>query len=187
MTSRGRELATTRVRTPKGGTVTFLDTFTQPTHCRGGGTEQGQLCASDADCLDLIAEGEFCDMPASPIVNEYESLLFPKTVSGNGFTYPQEVSGTTTVPGCTPTGEVANLTVAPAAGSDLTFSWDALGDPCLDHYVLLGSDTLDFGSFVEVANTGASTFFTGNPSFLYYLAVAIGSGGQQGTVGHFGL
>jgi hypothetical protein len=125
--------------------------------------------------------------PGSTIAMDYESKLFPDTLSGNGFTYPQEVTGTPTLPGCTPGAEVANLALAHAGGADTTFSWDTLADACVDHYVLLGSDdpSAGAGGFVEVAS-GPSTSFTGNPPYRYYLVVAEGAGGQRGPLGHFG-
>ncbi len=157
-----------------------------PTSATISGLTPGQTYFFTVTLLDTFTEHD-----GFPTV-EYESLLFPRTASGTDdlgtlFTYPQEVSGTPVNPGCTPTTEVANLAVAQAGGTcDLT--WDAVvGDPCFDHYVLLGAnDPSAAGNFSIVSNTGTSTLFNGNPAFGYFLVVAEGAGGQRGPLGHYG-
>jgi len=137
----------------------------------------------------------YTEPDSTPYTVEYESLRFPKqihgTVGGPGGTpvsYPVEVQATTTNPGCTPTTEVAGLTLADVGGGQVQFDWSASADPCLDHYVLLGSDDPSAaGGFTPVATTGTSTTYTGSPSSVYYLVVAEGAGGQRGPLGHFGL
>lgn len=158
-----------------------------PTSVTISGLTPGQSYFFTVTLLDTFTEDD-----GFPTV-EYESLLFPKTASGTDelgtvFTYPQEVSGMPVIPGCAPTTEVANLGVANAGGMTLDYTWDAVvGDPCFDHYVLLGAnDPSSSGNFSVVSQTGTSTLFNGNPAFGYFLVVAEGAGGQRGPLGHYG-
>jgi hypothetical protein len=137
----------------------------------------------------------YTEPDATPFTVEYESRRFPTvirgTIGGPGgtpVTYPVEVAAMTTSPGCTPTTEVTDLMLSHAPAGEVTFDWaGVVGDPCLDHYVLLGAgDPSAAAGFTPVASTGLATTFTGNPPSTYYLVVAEGAGSQRGPLGHFG-
>jgi len=135
----------------------------------------------------------FTEPGSSPVLTlEYESFLFPQGFTGNGIAYPAQVQAATTSPGCTPMAEVQNLHVDYGPGTDLAFSWDALVDPCLDHYVLLeGPTPSSAGAFTTLAQPAVPSF-TGPTSVIpsktgtYYLVYAAGASGQHGPLGHYG-
>jgi len=116
--------------------------------------------------------------PSSGVVTTYESILYPTQVSGDpSFIYPTEVMAATTSPTCTPTAEVANLTVT-RNGANYDFCWDTVTDPCLQGYRLLGAVSPELPSnFVTVGDVGLTTCFTGNPSQGFFLVKARGTGG----------
>lgn len=125
--------------------------------------------------------------PATPLPRKtYESLLYPTTVSGDpSFVYPAEVQATTTGGTCLPTAEVANVSVREdPAGIEIC--WGPVSDPCLTGYRILGSNTVDSDAgYVEVADLGVQTCWTGDPSQIYYIVTAKGTGGD-GPWGHYG-
>ena len=118
--------------------------------------------------------------------HQYESMLYPTTVSGDpSFVYPAEVQATTTGGTCIPTAEIANVTAGTTAGS-LDLCWDASADPCLAGYRVPGSGTADTDAgYSTVAQPGLMTCWSGNPSEIYYLITAEGTGGD-GPWGHYG-
>ena len=119
------------------------------------------------------------------MVTTYESLLYPRQVTGDpSFVYPIEVQATT--PGaCTPTTQVTGLRVSKSGGS-CQICWDPVTDPCLVGYRVLGaSSPTSAAGFTTVADTGLETCWTGSPSQSYFLVVARGTGGT-GPWGHYG-
>jgi hypothetical protein len=125
--------------------------------------------------------------PSSGIVTNYESLLYPTQVSGDpSFVYPVEVQATTTGGVCIPTAEVQGLTVDYASGGAITICWNAVNDPCLQGYRVLGANTPEAAAnFSTVADTGVGTCWTGTTASRYFLVVALGTGGN-GPWGHYG-
>lgn len=117
--------------------------------------------------------------PSSGVVTTYESILYPTQVSGDpSFVYPTEVQATTTSPTCIPTAEVANLTVN-YNGPNFDFCWDAVTDPCLQGYRLLGANSPESpANFTTVTDVGTGTIcFTGAPAQGFFLVKARGTGG----------
>jgi V8-like Glu-specific endopeptidase len=87
---------------------------------------------------------------------------------------------------CIPSAPVTNLRVVHSGPAQIQFSWDASSDPCLDTYVLLGSnDASSAAAFGIVAET-SNTSFTADPPFSYFLVVLEGPAGDRGPLGHFG-
>lgn len=125
--------------------------------------------------------------PSSLIVTNYESLLYPTQVSGDpSFVYPVELQAATTGGVCIPGVEVQGLTVDYAAGGGVNICWNAVNDPCLQGYRVLGANTPEAAAnFSTVADTGVGTCWTGSTSSRYFLVVARGTGGN-GPWGHYG-
>jgi hypothetical protein len=125
--------------------------------------------------------------PSSGTVTNYESLLYPTQVSGDpSFVYPVEVTATTTGGVCIPGTEVQGLTVDYAAGGGVNICWNAVSDPCLQGYRVLGANTPEAAAnFSTVADTGVGTCWTGTTSSRFFLVVARGTGGN-GPWGHYG-
>jgi hypothetical protein len=125
--------------------------------------------------------------PSSGTVTNYESLLYPTQVSGDpSFVYPVEVTATTTGGVCIPGTEVEGLTVDYAAGGGVNICWNAVSDPCLQGYRVLGANTPEAAAnFSTVADTGVGTCWTGTTSSRFFLVVARGTGGN-GPWGHYG-
>ena len=97
--------------------------------------------------------------------------------------------------------EVANLQVSPAAGGQLTLTWDPIADPCAvagpTRYQVFAAATArpasPPGSFPAdpafvLLGTSATTSLTFTPgaSTQYYLVVATGTDGAAGPSGHYG-
>ena len=87
---------------------------------------------------------------------------------------------------CIPTAEVMNLQIVHGPGSDITLTWDAAPDACVDHYVVLGSNdpTLEIG-FADVA-TNATTTYVATSTWTFYLVVVESATGDRGPLGHYG-
>src|SRR5262245_61554600 len=117
--------------------------------------------------------------PSSSVTTTYESLLYPTQVSGDpAFVYPIEVQGTTTGGTCIPAVEVTNLTVQHAPAGAITICWNAVSDPCLQGYEILGAPSpTSANNFSVVADTGPETCWTGSTSSGYFLVAARGTGG----------
>src|SRR5262249_19646550 len=75
------------------------------------------------------------------VITQYESIKYPTTVAGDpSFSYPIEVSATTTCTGGgTPTLEVTGLTVD-KAGANVHACWNATSHACATGYDVLASD-----------------------------------------------
>jgi hypothetical protein len=144
------------------------------------------LTAGTSYHITVTSRSTFPPDPNTPLPRvTYESLLFPTTISGDpSFVYPVEVQATTTG-GCAPAGEVSNLTVAPDPAG-IQICWDALDDPCLAGYRVLGSDTVDSDAgYGAVADLGVTTCWTGDPTGTFFLVTGTGAGGE-GPWGHYG-
>jgi hypothetical protein len=127
------------------------------------------------------------ESPDSGLVVRHESVVYPTQVSGDpDHVYPVEVMAQTAGAGCIPTEEVQNLVIG-KVGADLEICWDAVTDPCLEGYDILGSDTVDSAAgFSTVGSTAnATTCWTGNPAGTYFIVTARGSAGN-GPWGHYG-
>jgi len=148
--------------------------YGHPRICVGG--NDGQRCAVDGECGGGVCSG---------IETMYESILFPKQIEGDpGFVYPVEVRATTSGGACTPTEEVANLTVGRVNGG-IQICWDPLGDPCLDAYDVSGAVSPETAvGFDQLAQTGR-TCWAGDPNGSYFLVRTRGTGGS-GPLGHYG-
>lgn len=128
---------------------------------------------------------DFTD-PSTSVVTQYESIRYPTTVSGDpSYSYPVEVTATTTGGSCIPTQEVTGLTVDKAT-PNIHVCWNASSDPCAVGYDVLASDdvTTD-ASWSVVGQTGLTTCWDGNPSQTYLLVRVRGTGGT-GPWGHYG-
>ncbi|HYV20748.1 MAG TPA: fibronectin type III domain-containing protein [Verrucomicrobiae bacterium] len=125
--------------------------------------------------------------PSSGVTTNYETPLYPTQISGDpNFTYPIEVTATTTGGACLPTAEVTNVQVSHAAGGNITLCWNPVNDPCLAGYRILGAATPQTAAgYSTVMDTDLSTCWTGNPAGTYFLVVARGTGGT-GPWGHYG-
>ena len=124
--------------------------------------------------------------PSTGVTRTYESLVYPTQVFGDpDKVYPVEVLGTT-AGGCTPTQEAQGLRITRLAGGTLRFCWNALADPCLAGYRILGSnDATSAAGWSTVADVGNVTCWDGNPSSRFYLIQARGGTGT-GPWGHYG-
>jgi hypothetical protein len=134
--------------------------------------------------VTVTSLSDFTD-PSTGAVAHYESIKYPTTVSGDpNFSYPIEVSATTTGGACIPTQEVTGLTVDKST-PNVHVCWSLSGDPCAVGYDVLGSDdaTSDAGWSV-VGQVGPTTCWDGNPSQRYLLVRARGTGGN-GPWGHY--
>ena len=124
--------------------------------------------------------------PTNPTT--YESLLFPTQVSGDpSNVYPVEVQASTTGGACTPTEEIAGLTLDKATGAEVTVCWAATSDSCVDGYRVVGAaDATSDANFAPLADVGLTTCWTGDPGTAnYFLVVGRGTGGE-GPWGHYG-
>ncbi len=135
--------------------------------------------------VTVTARSGFTD-PSSGVARTYESLLYPRQVTGDpSFAYPIEVQATTTGGACVPTAQVTGLRVNRSGGS-CQICWDPSSDPCAIGYRVLGADSpASAGNFTTVADTGLETCWTGSPTRSYFLVVARGTGGT-GPWGHYG-
>jgi hypothetical protein len=124
--------------------------------------------------------------PSTGVTRTYESLVYPTQLFGDpDKVYPVEVLGTT-AGGCTPTQEVQGLRITRLAGGTLRFCWNALADPCLAGYRILGSDNAASATgWSTVADVGNVTCWDGTPSSRFYLVQARGGTGT-GPWGHYG-
>ena len=127
---------------------------------------------------------DFTD-PSSSVVTRYESIRYPTTVAGDPtFSYPVEVTATTTGGTCVPTLPVNGLTVD-KANPNVHVCWTPTADACAVGYDVLASDdaTSDVG-FSVVGQVGLTSCWDGNPSQKYLLVRARGTGGN-GPWGHY--
>ena len=124
--------------------------------------------------------------PASSITTNYESIVYPTSVSGDpSFAYPVEVQKTTTGGTCIPTAAVTGLTVD-KAGANVHVCWTATADACAVGYDVLGSSSpTSPAGFTVVGQVGLTTCWDGNPSQSYLLVRSRGTGGN-GPWGHYG-
>ncbi len=100
--------------------------------------------------------------PSSGVLTHYESIKYPTTVSGDpNFSYPAEVTATTTGGGCTPTQAISGVTVNKAL-PNIHVCWTATPDACAVGYDVLGSSTAS-GGFGLVGQVGLTTCWDGNP------------------------
>jgi Fibronectin type III domain len=123
--------------------------------------------------------------PSSSVVTPYESIRYPTTVSGDpSFSYPVEVTATTTGGTCIPAQPVTGLTVD-KAGANAHVCWTATSDACALGYDILGSNNAanDAGWSV-VGQVGLTTCWDGDPARTYLLVRARGTGGN-GPWGHY--
>jgi len=125
--------------------------------------------------------------PSTGVTTTYESILYPTQVSGDpAFVYPVEVQGTTTGGTCIPAAEVTGLTVQHAPAGAITICWNAVSDPCLQGYEVLGaSSPTAAANFSVVADTGPETCWTGSTASGFFLVAARGTGGT-GPWGDYG-
>ena len=123
--------------------------------------------------------------PSTSVVTRYESIRYPTTASGDpSFSYPIEVTATTTGGSCIPTLTVTGLTVDKAT-PNVHVCWQATTDPCAVGYDVLASDdkTSD-ASWTVVGQVGLTTCWDGDPAHTYLLVRARGTGGN-GPWGHY--
>ena len=108
-----------------------------------------------------------------------ESLRFPKQVTGDpGYTYPIEVTATTSGGACNVTTPVGNLTVDKTQDGGCQLCWDASLDPCVQAYDIFAAPTPELpGNFESVSQTGLQTCWTGAPSGNFFLVRGRGTGG----------
>jgi hypothetical protein len=128
---------------------------------------------------------DFQDPSTPPPPTRYESIRYPTTASGDpNFSYPVEVTASTTGGTCVPTQEVMGVTIAKSA-PNVQVCWTATTDACAVGYDVLASDdaTTDAG-FTVVGQTGLTTCWDGNPSQKYLLIRSRGTGGN-GPWGHY--
>ncbi len=130
----------------------------------------------------MTSRSTFTD-PSTSVATTYESLLYPSQVSGDpSYVYPVEVMATTT---CTPAAQVTGLTVSRDPGG-IKICWNAVTDPCLQGYDVLGSTSpTSAAGFSVIGQVGPTTCWVGNPVEAYFLVVARGVG-AQGPWGHYG-
>ncbi len=151
----------------------------------GTGATISGLTPGTAYYATVTSLSDFRD-PSTGITTTYESLLYPTQVSGDpAFVYPIEVQARTTGGTCIPTAEVGGLTVAQAPGG-IQICWNAVTDPCLAGYEVLGAATpTAAANFSVLADTGPETCWTGDPVSGFFLVTARGTGGT-GPWGAYG-
>ena len=144
----------------------------------------GGLAPGTSYYVTVTALSDFRN-PSTGVTRTYESLVYPTQVFGDpDRVYPVEVLATT-AGGCTPTQEVQGLRITRLAGGTLRFCWNALADPCLAGYRILGSDDPTSATgWSTVADVGNVTCWDGTPSSRYYLVQARGGTGT-GPWGHY--
>jgi hypothetical protein len=123
--------------------------------------------------------------PSSAVVTQYESIRYPTTVSGDpAFSYPVEVTASTTGGTCIPQQQVLALT-ADRVGTDVHACWSPSLDPCTVGYDVLASDdkTSDV-NWTVVGQVGLTTCWDGDPAHTFMLVRARGTGGN-GPWGHY--
>jgi hypothetical protein len=102
---------------------------------------------------------------------------------------------------CDVLAEVPNLRVVPAAGGQLTLSWDPIADPCAapgaTRYQVYASATarpattpgnfpIDPGFALRGSASAESLTFLPNPADQFFLVIATGTDGAGGPSGHYG-
>jgi hypothetical protein len=123
--------------------------------------------------------------PSTLVTKQFESIRYPTTASGDpNFSYPVEVTASTTGGTCIPTQEITGLTVDKSA-PNVHVCWSPTADACALGYDVLASDdaTSDSGWSV-VGQVGLTTCWDGNPSQKFLLVRARGTGGN-GPWGHY--
>ena len=142
------------------------------------------LTPGTAYYFTVTSLSDFTD-PSSSVVTRYESIKYPTTVSGDpSFSYPIEVTATTSGGGCTPTQEVTGLTVDKAL-PNVHICWNATADACAVGYdVVAGDDKTTDAGWTVIAQPGLVTCVDVNPSQAYFLVRARGTGGN-GPLGHY--
>jgi hypothetical protein len=121
--------------------------------------------------------------PSTSVTTQYESIVYPTTVSGDpSFSYPVEVTATTCGQEVAPT----QMTVDKAL-PNVHVCWTAPPDSaCAAGYDILASDTVTSdGGYTVVGQVGAVTCWDGNPNHTYILVRSRGTGGT-GLWGHYG-
>jgi len=123
--------------------------------------------------------------PSSSVTTTYESVRYPTTVSGDpNFSYPVEVTATTSGGTCIPQAEVTGLTVD-RSGANVHVCWSASADPCTVGYdVLASNDKTGDVSWSVVGQVGLTTCWDGDPARTFLLVRARGTGGN-GPWGHY--
>ena len=123
--------------------------------------------------------------PSTLVTTPYESIRYPTTVSGDpNFSYPIEVTASTTAPTCIPTQEITGVTVDKST-PNVHVCWSSTADACAVGYDVLAADdaTLDTNWSV-VGQVGLTTCWDGNPSQKFLLIRSRGTGGN-GPWGHY--
>jgi hypothetical protein len=127
--------------------------------------------------LTVTSLSDFTD-PSSGVVTRYESIVYPTTVSGDpSFSYPVEVTATTTGGTCIPGSPVSGVTVDKAL-PNIHVCWQTLADPCVTGYDVLASSVPGFG---VAGSVGLTNCWDGDPppAGLVLLQVrARGTGGN---------
>jgi hypothetical protein len=123
--------------------------------------------------------------PSSSVTTAYESIRYPTTVSGDpSFSYPVEVTATTTGGACIPQAEITGLT-ADKSLPNVHLCWNATADACALGYDVLASDNASNDvSWTVVGQVGLTTCWDGDPGHAYLLVRARGTGGN-GPWGHY--
>jgi hypothetical protein len=120
------------------------------------------LAAGTTYYFTVTSLSNFTD-PSSGVVTAYESLKYPTTVSGDpSFSYPVEVTATTTGGGCTPTQAITGVTVDKAL-PNIHVCWTATADACAVGYDILTADALP-PSYTLAGQVGATSCWDGNPT-----------------------
>ncbi|MBZ5638727.1 MAG: fibronectin type III domain-containing protein [Acidobacteriia bacterium] len=120
----------------------------------------------------------------SGIATRYESLVYPTQVYGDpSNVYPIEVLKRTA---CPATSEVTGLVETNLGGGNVQLCWNALGDPGVVNYRVLGADSpTSEANFSLLSDVGLSTCWSGTPSQSYFVVYAMETGGN-GCWGHYG-
>jgi hypothetical protein len=123
--------------------------------------------------------------PSTTLTTQYESIRYPTTVSGDpSFSYPIEVTATTTGGTCVPQLAVTGLTVD-KAGANVHVCWTPTPDACAVGYDVLASDDVTSATnWTVVGQVGLTTCWDGNPAQQYVLVRSRGTGGN-GPWGHY--
>jgi hypothetical protein len=142
------------------------------------------LTPGTAYYVTVTSLSSFTD-PSSSVTTQYESIRYPTTVSGDpSFSYPVEVTATTTGGTCIPQAEVTGLTVDKAL-PNVHACWTASVDPCTVGYdVLAGDDKTSDAGWSVVGQVGLTTCWDGDPGATYIVVRARGTGGS-GPWGHY--
>jgi hypothetical protein len=128
--------------------------------------------------VTVTSLSDFTD-PSSGVVTRYESILYPTTVSGDpAFSYPVEVTSTTTGGTCIPGSPVSGVTVDKGAPPNIHVCWQTLADPCVTGYDVLASSVPGFG---VAGSVGLTNCWDGDPPAAELVELQVRARGTGGN------